>query len=232
MKTHYAFIALVLLMVVTGAACQKDVEPVSPTDTDSEVQKEESYGLPVVEIFTEALQPVTSKETYVSGTITVKDTDKKYTDGEEFKSGMKIKGRGNTTWDDPTDAGSSVSHIYFNLTENEIRTDHGNFQSDFFCENTADNYFVKMDSVFYSGDYYSRLEMEKLIINRLENGEHSIQLRFISKEAYDSAVYELITQGKAYDIQEDIKSTRPWLDLADEISYSNYDRFYVIELMF
>ena len=137
-----------------------------------------------------------------------------------------------TTWDDPTDSGNTVSHIYFNLTEDEIRTDHGNFQSDFFCENTAENYFVKMNCVFSSGDYYSRLDMERLIINRLENGEHSIQLKFNSEEAYDSAVYELITQSRAYEIQEDIKSTRPWLDMADEISYSNYDNFNVIELMF
>ncbi len=101
MKTHYTFIALVSLLMIVGTACQKDIEPVSPPEVEPEEQKEESYGLPVVEIFTEALQPVTSKETYVTGTITVKDNDKKYTDGKEFKSGMKIKGRGNTTWQDP-----------------------------------------------------------------------------------------------------------------------------------
>ena len=137
-----------------------------------------------------------------------------------------------TTWDDPTDSGDTVSHIYFNLTEKEIRTDHGNFNSGFECTSMTENYFVKTDSVFYSADYYSRLDMEKLIINRLESGEYDVQLKFATKDAYDSAIYELITQSKAYNIQEDINSTRPWLNMADEISYSNYDRFYVIELMF
>ncbi len=137
-----------------------------------------------------------------------------------------------TTWDDPVKSGSSVSHIYFNLSDSEIMTDHSDFETDLKCTATAKNYFTASHSVFSDAGYYSRLNMQSVIIRNLEKGERCVQLRFSSKEAYDSAIYTLITESKAYEIQENIKNLRPDLNIAEDINYSQYDNFKIIELMF
>ena len=45
--------------------------------------------------------PINSKENYVEGTITVRDSEKLYSDVEEFTAPMGIRGRGNSTWTFP-----------------------------------------------------------------------------------------------------------------------------------
>lgn len=148
---------------------------------------------------------------------------------------VKIGGRLyhlDTTWDDPVKSGSSVSHIYFNLSDDEITKDHSDFEATFKCHSTEANYFTATKSVFNDAGYYSRLNMQNVIIRNLEKGERCVQLRFSSEEAFNNATYTLITESKAYEIQENIKSLRPDLQIAENISYSKYENFNIIELMF
>ncbi|MCQ2479538.1 MAG: hypothetical protein MJ120_02770 [Clostridia bacterium] len=137
-----------------------------------------------------------------------------------------------TTWDDPVKSGSSVSHIYFNLSDEEIRKDHSDFETTFECNSTAANYFNAKHCVFDDAGYYSRLNMQSEIIRNLEKGERCVQLKFSSKEAFESAVYTLITESLAYEIQTNIKLLRPDLLSSENINYSKYEDFNIIELMF
>lgn len=137
-----------------------------------------------------------------------------------------------TTWDDPVEAVRGVSHIYFNLTENEIKADHSGFSSDFVCDSTEENFFVRAGCLFSSADYYSRIDMQNIIISRLDSGTDCVEFRFASKEAFENALYTLITASGAYEIQNNIKYRRPDLKMADEIKYSKNEKYNVIEFMF
>lgn len=137
-----------------------------------------------------------------------------------------------TTWDDPADDSQTVSHIYFNLTENEIKIDHSNFQSFFPCESTNANYFVKTESLFYSSDYDSLQKMQNIVLKNLRKNRKNIELRFATKEAYNDAMYALITESKAYTIQENIKTSYPDIQMSDEINYSKNDNYNILEFIF
>lgn len=137
-----------------------------------------------------------------------------------------------TTWDDPSESSSIVSHAYFNLTENEIRTDHSNFKILQPCESTEENYFTKTGNLFYSADYYSRLKMEDAFVSVLLKNESSVELRFADDNAYFNGISILIDEGKAYDIQQNIKYNHPELNMSDEIKYSKNEKFRIIELIF
>lgn len=56
-------------------------------------------NIPVVRITTEG--PVVSKEDYVNGSMEISDPEGLYGPSETFKAGMKIRGRGNSTWGMP-----------------------------------------------------------------------------------------------------------------------------------
>jgi len=55
--------------------------------------------IPVVSLFTDGKAPVVSKEDYVAGNIIVSDQCHVCSDVETFSARMKIRGRGNSTWD-------------------------------------------------------------------------------------------------------------------------------------
>lgn len=63
-------------------------------ETDRKLQ-----DMPVVTIVTENNAAINSKETYVSGHISISDLDRRYSDVELLEKPIKIRGRGNTTWD-------------------------------------------------------------------------------------------------------------------------------------
>ena len=57
--------------------------------------------IPVIRISTDGGKAVTSKEEYVNGDITVEDPCKMYSEDTTFTARMKIRGRGNSTWNRP-----------------------------------------------------------------------------------------------------------------------------------
>lgn len=78
-------------------------EPPAPTAPDVPLlpsfKKVSSF--PVIRITTNGNREVTSKETYIPGSITFEDPEGMYSSVATVSSTMQIKGRGNTTWDCP-----------------------------------------------------------------------------------------------------------------------------------
>lgn len=66
---------------------------------DTGYRKPKKYTMPVVKITFDGT--TVHKDTYSSGTITIDDPDKFYSDVAHFECKMQIKGRGNSTWDMP-----------------------------------------------------------------------------------------------------------------------------------
>ncbi len=65
------------------------------------VIKRETLQIPTIYLTTTDGKSITSKEEYKTGTITIKDPSRMYWDKTEFESTMRIRGRGNSTWDKP-----------------------------------------------------------------------------------------------------------------------------------
>lgn len=103
------------------------------------------------------------------------------------------------TWDDPVteDEEQTLSHIYMNLSTDEISTDHFGFVHFFDCESTAANYFKKTNRLFgkLGTDEVNRL---KKVLASSNNG-HS-EIKFNSEANYKNGVKQLITNGKIYSI--------------------------------
>lgn len=57
--------------------------------------------IPVIRITTDGQKPVTSKEDYVAGTIVIEDPSHLYMDEDKISMRMKIRGRGNSSWNRP-----------------------------------------------------------------------------------------------------------------------------------
>lgn len=58
-------------------------------------------NIPTITIETQGRQEITSKETYLRATITIKDPDHCCWDTDEFSAPTQIRGRGNSTWSMP-----------------------------------------------------------------------------------------------------------------------------------
>lgn len=101
------------------------------------------------------------------------------------------------TWDDPItqDKGETLSHVFFNLNDREISTDHFNFERFFDCTSTKANYFTKADRVFDHLDKNATDRLKK-IMAQSEDGH--IEIRFSNEKYYQQAINQLITNGGIY----------------------------------
>lgn len=80
---------------ITGANTGPGID--SKTDWPDDPTK----TLPVVRITTDNKRSISSKTTYIPGTVRFEDPDKMYSDKDLLESRMEIRGRGNTSWSNP-----------------------------------------------------------------------------------------------------------------------------------
>lgn len=111
------------------------------------------------------------------------------------------------TWDDPvSDDGKDVKiYSYFNINNEVISRTHSDFSYDFKCTATAENYHIKTGRYF---EGYSRSDEKKLagiIADELESGGNTVEIRFGTEEAYNTAVKELITNGRIYRVLSEVQ---------------------------
>lgn len=111
------------------------------------------------------------------------------------------------TWDDSimTEGGQEISHLYFNLTDDEIASTHSDFASPG-CTVGDNNYFVRMGRMFDAFDDNTKAAIVSAIAMSAMSGESTLEFRFSSAEAanaaYDSLVrnneiFSLLTQANA-----------------------------------
>lgn len=94
---------------VSGTTKNNFSEPVIYTVTTTKGTKFEytvtvthkAPRLPRVIVTTEGGASIDTKDTYVRMSVTVEDKDKLYTDGKTFTADAGIRGRGNSTWNEP-----------------------------------------------------------------------------------------------------------------------------------
>lgn len=100
------------------------------------------------------------------------------------------------TWDDSdTEDASDISHLYFNVTQEQIAVNHSAFSVDVACTATDFNYFAYENLLF--SDYSSetlRLLCRKIVENIGEN-KNFTEFAFTTKEAYDKAFAAIINNS-------------------------------------
>lgn len=125
------------------------------------------------------------------------------------------------TWDDPvSDSGEQIKlYAYFNLSDEEMSKTHVDFSKEYGCGSMKENYYVKTDSYFESFSQSDEKRLSKIVANVLNGGEKDVQLRFGSKSAYDSAVKQLITNGRIYDVLVSAKNKTSAVFSTDSLTY-------------
>lgn len=96
------------------------------------------------------------------------------------------------TWDDPGSANDTVSHMFFNLTTEQISADHKDMSLNIDCNSTDENYFVR-EEVLYNEYNSSTLQdiMTKLCKN-IDSGINYLELTFSDSDSYNAAVHSII----------------------------------------
>ena len=153
-------------------------------------------------------------------------TDSNGNEGEHMWNVVKLDGEYyylDCTWDDPvSDDGKDVKiYSYFNINDETISKTHSDFSYDFKCTATAENYYIKTDRYF---ETYSRSDEKKLaaiIADELESGGNTVEVRFGSKAAYDTAVKELITNGRIYKVLSETQKKTDVVISMKSLSYYN-----------
>ncbi|MBQ8783676.1 MAG: hypothetical protein IJZ57_07900 [Clostridia bacterium] len=103
------------------------------------------------------------------------------------------------TWDDPTAENSqeTLSHLFMNLSDEEISIDHFGYPQFFDCTSTKANYFAKTDRLFSSLNSKAVARLKQLMA---QSPDGHIEIRFRSEAYYNEAVRYLITNGRIYKI--------------------------------
>lgn len=127
------------------------------------------------------------------------------TEGPHMWNAVKINGDFyylDCTWDDPiTDEGNDIRlYSYFNVTTKMISKTHSEFSYNFVCIKTAENYYIRTNRYFdeYDRSYEGRIA--DIISEDIKNGNGGTQLRFGSKKVYNTAVKDLIENGRIYKV--------------------------------
>lgn len=127
------------------------------------------------------------------------------------------------TWDDPGSANNAVSHLFFNLTENQITADHKDMSVTFDCKKTDENYFAKENLLY---DKYNSEILKEIMIrlcDNINNGTNSLELRFSDKNAYESAVRSIIDNSASNsDMYKIIKYVSENTENKIDISHINF----------
>lgn len=125
------------------------------------------------------------------------------------------------TWDDPVnDAGEQMKlYAYFNVSDEAIAGTHSGFSRDYGCDSMEENYYVKTGSYFKSFSKEDEEKLSRTVAKVLDRGEKDVQLRFSNKEAYDSAVRRLITNGGIYNVLVAAKNKTSAVFSTDKVTY-------------
>lgn len=146
------------------------------------------------------------------------------TPGAHMWNAVKINGDCyylDCTWDDPlNEDGESVKiYSYFNLNDDMIASTHSEFSHDFGCTATAENYYIKKGRFFDEYDRSCEDAVAQIIADELSDGGDIVEIRFGSRETFNSAVDDLIKGGRIYDVLSLTRSKTKVKFSHDSLSY-------------
>lgn len=125
------------------------------------------------------------------------------------------------TWDDPVDENGkqSKSRIHFNVDDEMLSKTHSDFSKELGCDSLKENYFVKTGAYFENYQRSDEARLAGIIRREIMTGTETVCVRFADREAFDSAVKELITNERIYSVLELAREGSETAFLTNEIGY-------------
>lgn len=135
------------------------------------------------------------------------------------------------TWDDPAtqDCEETLSHLFINLSDEDISIDHFEYQSFFECSSTKANYFVKTGRLLGSLNNSDVTKLKKLMS---KSSDGHVEICFDSKDHYETAVRQLITNGKIYEIIDSTNRIYGTNISSDSVGYIENKERFALDLFF
>lgn len=96
------------------------------------------------------------------------------------------------TWDDPTSSVGMISHMFFNLTTEEISVDHKDMSVDIECVASDANYFIKENLMFDQYNSEALSDIKNRLCDNINSGKNYIEIEFSDNNAYNTAVESII----------------------------------------
>jgi len=100
------------------------------------------------------------------------------------------------TWDDPGSTNNSVSHMFFNLTTEQISADHKDMSLSIDCSATDANYFVRENLLYTEYNSTILTDIISKLCENIDKGINYLELAFSDSESYNSAVSSIIDNSK------------------------------------
>ena len=127
------------------------------------------------------------------------------------------------TWDDPGSANNSVSHMFFNLTTEQISADHKDMTMTVECMATDANYFVKENILYTEYNSIILKDIMTKLCKNIDNGINYLELKFTDTASYNSAVNSIIDNSKSgSDMYKIIKYVSENAENKVDISHINF----------
>lgn len=101
------------------------------------------------------------------------------------------------TWDDPGNAKNTVSHVFFNMTTDQISADHKDISLSVDCTATDANYFVREKTIYTEYNTDILQEIMKNLCRNIDNGIYYSEFMFADSDSYNSAVDSIIDNSKS-----------------------------------
>lgn len=176
-------------------------------------------GLPIVYIDTENKTAISSKDNYVNGTIRIVENIKTRGEGKVFESVMKIKGRGNSTWDLPK------KPYKIKFEEKTSLLGEAADKEWVLLANHTDKSFLRNETAFYMGrmsnlDYTSHTHFVEVILNGVYNGTYQLceQLKIARNRVNvgnDGYLLEIDAKAAAEDVTFRVSHIKQAINIKD-----------------
>ncbi len=171
-----------------------------------------------------------------SGIVCGTATSQKNETSSHMWNAVKIGGKFyhlDCTWDDPVnDNGAKMRmYSYFNVSDEMIGVSHKDFSYDYGCNSDEENYYIKKGLYFSSFGAEEKNLLRQSMIECVENGETYVQMKFVSKKLYNSAVSNLIKKGTIYSILTDVKKSTGKNIATNVMKYYENDMQYILTII-
>ncbi|MBR5498034.1 MAG: hypothetical protein IKV76_08660 [Clostridia bacterium] len=141
------------------------------------------------------------------------------------------------TWDDPVSQSEGfISHLFFNLTDKNISTDHIDHSFNVQATDSTYNYFVINELLFYKFDKITAGVIADKICDNINNGKNYLEFKFSDNKSYSAAVNGIINSDSLADelyiiINQLSENVSDMIDIS-HVSFSKDDKRHYIRIMF
>jgi len=139
------------------------------------------------------------------------------------------------TWNDTVakdDDSEEHRYMYFNVTDEEIKKTHSDFETTDNCTSVKSNYYVRNNLSFDSFGELEKKSLAKKIAKRADEGYTTIGIRFETDELFEKTKKELLEEQKIFSILNEADRISDKKITTKRFHYRDVDDVKIFEIMF